>query len=233
MIKWIYDFCQDYSIGNFNVSGEDQKPTIALFLYNLYRKLRGWTPIYRLRMLFQFLFRPSHIPDCDLWEASSAMAQRILPVLHAFKKMKRNGFPSTYSEYDENSGWKSKELYDDAIKEGIIIGGGEKRWEADLDHMIHAIEYVAWESSKKITKWYINNFGMDPYADDIRNKYKYYTYKEENGLTGMTFGDKPTREVTDLKEHESYGNHELLQYIDEYVNSGLEKLGKMWRALWD
>jgi hypothetical protein len=227
----IYDFCQKYLYQD----EENFKPTIKLFFYSLYRTIRGLPPIFFFRMLFQKIFRFNHISDCELWETSDTMAKKILPLLYAFKKMKRHGIPNIYSEYDENSGWESKEAYDEAVKNGTIIGGGEEVWERDIDHIIHSLEYVAWESSKKINKWYIDNFGMDPYSEDIRNKYKYYTFKNKgsNGLRGMTFHNPPDREVENLEEHESYGNHELLQYIDNYVNAGLMKLGYLWRNFWD
>jgi hypothetical protein len=223
--EWFKNYCQDYSIGGSAYLGDvEQKPTLLLFLYNFYRKLRGFAPIYRLRMLVQTLFRKNHIADNKLWEADQTMSERILPVLHAFKKMERNGHPSLYSEYDK------------AIASGDLVGGGSERWEADLDHMIKAVEFVAWESSKKIHQWYIDNFGIDPYSDDKRNEYKYYTYKTKNGSHGMTFGNLNgliNSEISEVEEHITHGNSELLNYINEYVHSGLELLGKRWRAFWD
>jgi hypothetical protein len=231
IIKYFTEFCNRYPL---NFSDKEEKPSLKLFFYNVYRRFRGFAPIYFLRMLFQRIFRWNHIPDCDLWEASGTMAKRLLPVLYAFKKMERNGFPSSYSEYSENSGWKSQDEYNKALENGDIKGGGEEAWENDINHIIHSLEYLAWEgNNKKITRWYIDNFGMDPYSEDIRNKYKYYTYKKGN-YHGMTFHNPPEKEnITDLQEHETYGNHELLEYIDNYVSSGLEKLGTLWRAFWD
>jgi hypothetical protein len=185
-------------------------------------------------MFIQKICRWNHIPDCDLWEADSTMAKRLLPVLYAFKKMERHGFPSSYSEYEKNSGWSSQEEDNKALQEGKVKGGGEKAWEADINHIILSLEYVAFaDNNKKITKWYIDNFGMDPYSDDVYNKYKYYTYRNKDGTGGMSFYAPPKNEVSDLKEHITYGNHELLEYIEKYTSAGLEKFGKMFRAFWD
>jgi len=233
--EWFTDYCQSYSpkgaCGNLNC---DAKPTIGLFFYNIYRNFKSWDPVYKTRMFLQKVFRLNHLSDFDIWEAQISMARRILPILHAFRKYDRSGFPSIYSEYEENA-WGTKEEYDKAIEEGRMIGGGEKRWLQDVDHIIRSVEYVAWEGTKKINKWYLDNFGIDPYSEDERNKYKYWTYKNnDNGMHGMTFHKKPENEnISELKEHETYGNSELLEYIEEYVNSGFQKLGYLWRTFWD
>jgi hypothetical protein len=233
--EWITDYCQDFSPEGALANPDcNAKPTLKLFLYNVYRKFRGWSPIFQLRMFFQKVTRLNHISDSDLWECHATMARKILPVLYAFRKMERQGHPTFYSDYDKNSGWQSEDDYTKALENGDVHGGGMTAWDKDIDHIIHSLEYLAWEGSKKLDKWYIDNFGMDPYSDDARNKYKYYTYKIPNGMHGMTFDKKPeNEEYTELEEHETYGNHELLRYIDEYVSNGLLKLGKMFQAFWD
>jgi hypothetical protein len=211
--EWYKDYCQDFSPEGIRFDDKEVEPTLQLFFYNVYRKFRGWPPVYKARMLVQKIFRKNHIADCDLWEADTTMAKRILPVLQAFKKMKRNGYPGIYSEYE----------------------GGYEIWERDLDHIIHAVEFVAYGYTKKIHQWYIDNFGMDPYSTDPINKYKFYTYETEKGIHGMTFNEPPdeNKGYKNIEEHTFHGNNELIQYIDEYVKLGLEKLGTSFQSIWD
>lgn len=226
--KWLQEWCNTYEF-----SDNKSEPSLKLFFEVLFRRFKGFTPIYSTRMFFQRIFRFNHLADCDTWEAQGTIARKVLPVLKAFKKMERHGYPHIYSSWDKHSGF-TKEEYNIAIEKGTMIGGEEDAWNKDLDHIIHAIEYIAWEgNSKKISKWYIDNFGMDPYAKDTRNEYVYYTYLTKNGNHGMSFKNKPDFDVTELEEHTTNGNSELLDYIDTYVSLGLKKFGERWQNLWD
>lgn len=232
--EWIFDYCQDYSFpGQINPDC-DAKPTLKLFLYNVWRKFRGLTPIWRLRMIFQKIFRRNHLCDYDVYEAQICMAKRILPVLYAFRNSERMGHPSIFSEYEENS-WGSREEYDEAINSGRMIGGGEEQWIKELNHIIDAVEFIAFEGTKKITAWWLRIFNSDPWCRNETNKYFYYTYKiKDSNHTGITFRQKPENDkYYDIEEHISYGNSELLEIGEKYVNEGLEKLGKYWRCFWD
>jgi hypothetical protein len=233
--EWYKEYCNYYSPDKELFDDEDVEPTLRLFFYNLYRNIKASSPIYKTRIFLQKTFRKNHLADNDLWEADTTMAEKILPVLYAFQKLERHGYPGVYSEYEEHSQWKSKEDYDKQIEEGKLVGGGMEAWERDLDYIIRAIEGVAFKSDKKITKWYIDNFGMDPYANDARNEYKYYTFECDNGNHGMTFGEPPEEDEKhkNIQEHTSHGNYELLRYADEFVANGLKLFAERWQSIWD
>jgi hypothetical protein len=227
--EWITEYCQKYSLDGLNENW-DAKPTVKLFFYNVYRKFRGWEPIYRLRMAIQKIFRKNHISDNQIWDCQSAMAKKILPLLYAFRKFPKSGYPSIYSEWSKNSGY-SKEEYDALREKGEIKGGEMDAWNNDIDHIIHAMEYLVWESSDKIHQWYLDIFGKDPYDENEENKYFYWTY-EKDGHHCMTFKEEPT-DATNVEKHTTYGNRQLLDQVEEYVTRGLVLLGKMWRSFWD
>ena len=45
------------------------KPTLKLFLYNVYKEIMGWTPFYRFRMSCQRAFRKNGLSDDMIWDA--------------------------------------------------------------------------------------------------------------------------------------------------------------------
>jgi hypothetical protein len=215
-------------------------PTLKLFLYNCYRKFRGWMPIYRLRMLIQTVFRSTHISDDKIWETGSYMSQYCYKMLSAFKNYNRNGYPGIFSEYSENE-WGTKEAYDAAIAEGRMIGGGPAAWEKILDHILMALEYRAFEGNTAILeKWWDKHFGMNPWDENYEcNQYDKYEfrYKDDPQHLGchMTFGKPPEDpEKCEYIKHElCFGNSELLRYAEEVVQQGLELMGHYWTSFWD
>jgi hypothetical protein len=216
------------------------KPTVKLFLYNCWRDLWCWTPIYHTRMRLQRLFRSDHLSDNQIWEAGFYMSKYCLKMLYAFKKYDRHGYPSTFSEYNENE-WNSKEDYNDAIKRGDLLGGGPSEWEKVLDHIIMALEFKAFEGNeKKMHDWWIKYFGMDPWDETNEcNKYvKYdFCYKDDPSSLGshMSFG-KPPEDIDRceyLKKETCYGNTELMLYANKIVQLGFIQMGTFWESLWD
>jgi hypothetical protein len=216
-------------------------PTLPLFLYNCYRRIRGWDPVYAMRMSLQRIFRSNHLADCDIWEAGYTIAKQSLKIVKAFKDYDRHGIPSIFSEYHENE-WKSKEEYDKAIADGKMLGGGQDAWEKVLDHIIMALEYKANEGNKaKLEEeWWIKYFGMNPYDESNRcNKYEKYEfrYKDDNKNIGchMTFDSPPEdpERCEYIKKEICYGNSELVRYAEELVQEGFELFGKYCTAMWD
>jgi hypothetical protein len=216
------------------------KPTLKLFLYNCYRELRGWTPIYKLRMFMQKTFRSDHLSDDRIWEASYYLSKYCLKVLKAFKQFPRHGYPSIFSEWDENSGY-SKEKYDELKEAGQIIGGGEEAWEKVIDHIIMALEYRAYEGNYKlIDAWWQKYFGMDPHDENNEcNKYvKYeYRYKDDPKSIGCTMSfhnpPKDPERCEYIKKEYCYGNTDLISYAEEIVQDGLCLFGRFFSAFWD
>src|SRR5215469_6362007 len=75
--EWLRTYCSQYhwdksvlfSRGMDDDSDGFATPTLKLFLYNTYRRLRSWSPMYKTRMLCQKIFRKNHIADNELWSA--------------------------------------------------------------------------------------------------------------------------------------------------------------------
>jgi hypothetical protein len=217
------------------------EPSLYLFIFNCYKKFRGWMPIYQLRMHLQETFRRNHLADCMIWEMQFYLAKDILRYLNAFKKHPRSGYPGCFSEYNENE-WKNKEDYDAAITEGRILGGGEAAWEKIIDECIMAFEYVVNDGNfKKESAWFIKHFGMDPHAEDQVNKYEKweYRYKDDPKHIGctMSFNEEPKckegQEFEFCKHSIHYGNTTLITYAEEVVNIRLEQFGRFFRSFWD
>jgi hypothetical protein len=174
----------------------------SLFLKSLYRMFRGARPIFAMRMFFQKVFRKNHLCDLYIWETSCYMARECLKRLRAFKELERQGYPSDFcASHDDYS--CSPEDYQKYIEEGVIIGGGPEKWEKTIDHIIMALEYVAYAGDEMFTKrahdWWVKYFGFSPYDENQVN----------------------------------HTNYELLRYAESVVGSGLINMAVYWRNLWD
>jgi hypothetical protein len=215
------------------------KPTIKLFLYNCIMELRGWTPLYRLRMLISRFYNHG-LSENEIWEAGHTMSKYALKVLKAFKKSERHGYPGSFSEYNEHE-WKSVESYNEAIKEGRIIGGGTEAWEKVLDHIIMALEFRVYDGHNKFQHdWYLKWFGMDPYdeSNECNRAESYeYRYKDDPKSIGGRMGGPIPPEDFDKCEYiqktTMHINFELIRYAEDVVQDGYELLGFWWGNLWD
>ena len=214
------------------------KPTLKLFLYNCYRELRGWGPIFGLRMNCQKIFRKNHMSDNQLWDLQYPLSKYVYKYLKAFKDQERNGYPGVFSEYNENE-WQSKEEYDQAILDGKMFGGGGDAWEKVLNHILMSLEYIVLEgNSKKESEWFIKYFGMDPYKENEEvNKYIKFEYRDIDAKKYIGCAMSGTQPNLDKVEwctkSTSYLNHELIHYAEEVVSAGLCELGYWWRNFWD
>ena len=113
------------------------------------------------------------------------MARECLKRLRAFKEFERQGYPSDFCE------------------ESVIVGGGPEKWEKTIDHIIMALEYVAYAGDEMFTKrahnWWVKYFGFSPYDENQVN----------------------------------HTNYELIRYAESVVNSGLINMAVYWRNFWD
>ncbi|MCL2211681.1 MAG: hypothetical protein FWB95_07155 [Treponema sp.] len=177
--SWLTEYCNEHlpdkEWEEFMKNDTVFKPTVRLFMHNFARNFRRWKPVFTLRMFFQKVFRKNHISDIETWNSYTYMSKLILPHLKAYKKEKRFGYPSEFSEYEDTSGrWNSKEEYDQAIKDGTLIGGGYEAWEEALDKIIFAVEYTVYEAfnEKKLKKLVIDKYGEFPWSDDLQCDYE-------------------------------------------------------------
>jgi len=179
------------------------------FIYRIPFRIKDF--YYYLIHLKQRLFRLNHTSDRDLWNLYNHLGNIILPKLKAFIKMKKESFPAIYSEYDEHSGYESKEQYDKYVKSGEMIGGGFEVWKADLNEMLFAFEYIKYNDLyNKKTKAFYKRWNLeDPHEE-----------KEENKTAG-------------LLGSELYYNVKLDSKYQERATKGFELFGKRFQNLWD
>jgi len=236
------DFCEEYHWGDGFEYDEDYNKIVnvsfKLFLFNVYRRIRGWQPVFLLRMFFQKVFRKNHISDDQLWNLQYPLSKYVYKHLKAFNESERHGYPGCFSEYRENE-WKSKEEYDVKIESGEMYGGGNEAWEKILDHVLMALEYLNNEGdSKKEKEWFLRYFGMDPHEEGYDcNRHESYSYRNIDSPKGI--GSVMSSHEPDLKKVEwatksvSWINMDLIFYAEKIVQDGLELMGKFWRNFWD
>jgi hypothetical protein len=242
--EWLRYFCTKHNWDpevTLDRNGDGYvSPTLKLFLKSCWKEFYCWNPIYRLRMFTQKLFRQTHLSDNEIWEAGFHIAKYNLKLIKAFKKYERHGYPSVFMNYDENCGY-SKEKYDELKERGLILSGGPDAWERILDHIIMAFEYIVNEGNRKtLNKWWIDNFGMDPYDETNEcNKYEKYDFRYKNDPKSigahLTF-NKPPEDPDNceyIKKEICYGNTDLILYAESVVQEGLELFGKYFRSFWD
>jgi len=244
--EWYKDYCQDYhwdwSVQSSYISDENGDGFVPssykLFVYNMYRKFRGWHPIYVIRMAVQRIFRKNHLSDNMLWDARTPLIKYSYKIVKAFKESERNGYPSDFSEYNEHE-WKSEDEYKQAIADGKLKGGGFAAWEKVLDIILMAMEHEISESSlKKQSEWYLKYFGMDPHDDTNKcNEYINYSYREIDAKKNI--GSTLSHQMPDLDKVEwctkevHHSNLDLIRYAEECVQYGFELYGKYILSLWD
>lgn len=196
----------------------------------------------RIKWFLQRVFRKTHTSDIDVWSLDVRLAEIILPKLLEFKKYEKHGYPMYFSDYDENSGWKNKEEYDKEKEADTIGGGEEKAWEAVLDEMIFAFEFILADSGyKKHEKKFKEKHG-DWNAEIPENLQKHEWYrkrKEKNsGVTLFSHDEKPDLEEYELDKDfvlngEFYYDMKMLERFHKRAEEGLKLFAKHFRGLWD
>ena len=202
------------------------------------KKLWSWGPIWRFRQWCQASFRRNGLSDSMVWNAHTTMSEYCYKVLLAYKKSERGGYPSVFQGYEERQNYMSKEEYEEKIKSGEFMGGGENAWEATLDHIIMALEYHAIRDTRKYGEWFVRYFGMDPHEENNKcNEYIDYEYRdigEHKSIACTWSSQKPDpSKVEWCTEKRGYYNGELAWYAEGCVQYGLELLGRFWTQMWD
>jgi len=171
---------------------------------------------FSIKENFQRLTRPSHASDTDLWDLSELMIRRLLPMILAFRKMEKNSIPMDFIEYSEKSWeWKSKDEYENAIKEGRIKGGGTEGWEKTIDEIIFAFE------------WYLYCRHRSAQGEDALKFYEKYGYKN------------PYAEIEENKsvslngEFVQYRNEQIVDEIEKRADKGFKIFFEYFLDFWD
>lgn len=183
---------------------------VPIWLYRLPTQVKS--VYYGIKYFLQKVFRKNHLSDVNVWNAGYEMVKVIYPRLKAFIKLDQSGYPSIFSEYDDQSGWKSKEDYDKAKALGYMVGGGAKKWEETLNEMLFACEHTIYgDDDNKKSKAFYKKWNLeDPHAKIDSNKSESF------------FSDEPF-----------YYNVELAIEYSERAQKGFELLGKYILNIWD
>ncbi len=181
------------------------------FIYRIPYRIKDFH--YFLVHKRQRLFRFNHTSDRDLWNLYNHLGNTILPKLKAFIDIKHESYPMVYSDYDEHSGYESKEQYDEYIKSGDMIGGGLEAWRADLHEMLFAFEYIKYSEmfNKKSEAFYKRWNLEDPHEEKEENKTKSFIDSDKN----------------------FYYNTKLAIEYSKRAEKGFELFGKRFQNLWD
>ncbi|MDR2702169.1 MAG: hypothetical protein LBB72_07040 [Spirochaetaceae bacterium] len=238
---------------------DDKEP--SLFEKVFYRVTYCAKNFFRgIKYGFQKLIRPYHVSDWDLWDLDALMAKMLYPKILAFKKMERHGYPSAFSEYSKNE-WKSKDEYENAVKEGKIKGGGPEAWEKVLDEIIFAFEWHLYckdtiGTDKKGIKFFEKYGYKNPYAKTEENKSVSYVYrmsekyineqvekspdlKEFGGLAPECLSDesdlhiKEPENYTFIKESIRYSDTRYIVEIGKRALEGFRLFGEYFTNFWD
>ena len=219
---------------------EEKENCFYAFFSTLFYRIKD--KCYSIKYAAQRIFRPYHIADIDLWNFDFTMAKWIYPRLKLFIAQERHGYPSDFSEYNENE-WRSREEYDDAIKSGKRLGGGPDAWEKILQEMVFAFEWKLnyqnykddEQRDKFCKKWNMNN----PYDKKVENKSIHYEYKcLKPGLAScisdeMDIDEKEPEKYKYLRRVVRYYNSKHDREIGERAMKGFELFGKYFSNLWD
>ena len=224
---------------------------IGYFFKNLY---------YNTIYLFQKIIRPHHTSDIELWNLDSALAKYLYKKIKAFSDMERHGYPSYFTEYNENE-WESKEEYGEAVKKGKIGSGSYEAWNKTLDKILLALEYSihvkdSIGETKKANEWYKKYGFKNPHAKIPENLHTDYEYrmlpayikeqeklpniKKFGGLSPYCISSKKDLHIENpekyelIKERQHYYDVRYdIEVIQANVDEGYMLLGKHFQSLWD
>lgn len=198
---------------------------------------------YMFKMFFQKVFRKDHVSNNQIWDCCSYLARYIYPRIKRFYEGKRVGYPSAFIEYDEGggTGFKNKQKYDQAKKDGWIEGGGPEAWEEVLKEIFFAFEFMkAEEDNKFFKKVFAPKYG-DWHEKKEENLCKSRWFKEKDGNMTMTCGEQDNvdldkwepRDPPDWDREPFYYDIELHKEFIYRAQKGLELFGKYFNNLWD
>ncbi|GHV76571.1 hypothetical protein AGMMS49942_13920 [Spirochaetia bacterium] len=223
----------------------DENEIKKLHRFNIFRMLRFRfiDAYHNTHYMLQRIFRSNHVAEIDLWSMDFCMAKWIYPRIKAFIKQDRHGYPSQFSEYNEHE-WKSREEYDNAVRDGKILGGGMDAWNNVLQEILFAfewkIEYDDYRDEKRrdafCKKWGLKN----PHTKCLENKSIDYIYDCLEPDLATCMSDEPDLDTKEplkyrfLRRRVTYYNvkyeHEV---IGVRAQAGFEAFGKYFQNLWD
>lgn len=200
--------------------------------------------LWKIKRFFQFKKQRIErgFDDSSLWELFSDLAEYILPRIKAFKEMERSGYPSYFSEFEENGSF-SKEEYNELLLNGQrdpnVAAGRIKpmdAWNKTLSKIIYAFEYVVYTQTGKDLKeegrFYKHYFGFDPRDKSYEcNACIRYEYKTKDG--GLLYMFKEPADKSDVITKTIYSNCELEDYAYACADEGLKLFAKHFFSLWD
>lgn len=237
---------------------EKQIENFGDFIFNIspfvYRFFVNIPDFFReIKWKLQRIFRKGHYSDIDLWGLDTRLTDIILPKLIAFRNQGLHGFPSVFSDWDEEYGGMgmTKEEYDKEIEEGTMVGGGFDEWLRVLDEMIYAFEYSKYNDDldrkgnpSKAQKLFFEKYGYkDPFRETEDNLSWSYLYKSKNG-SSMSCNEDDYRKIKEGK-NDKYKDWELVGKFPSYFDpeasrkqavraqKGFELFGKYFQNLWD
>lgn len=213
---------------------------------------------YEVVYLKQKVFRG--FSDKEVWNFNSEMAHIMLPRLVYLKKTKY-GYPIDFCDYDDSSGWRTREEYDQDIADGKIVGGGEKAWDEVLDKIIFSLSWVIKETSwprtkleKKLIKEIDDTYGrvdaeIPEYGVTIANHvYVNEQEKRDDSAIGgvwvpeSNYSEEVHQEYLDKgltykgfkkKENAFYYNRDLEKQLYDKCQEGLDLMAKYFWNLSD
>ena len=245
------------SVSFFDI--DDKKvPVFEKVLYRIKYHIKNF--FYGIKYGFQKLIRPYHASDLDLWNLDWHMAEMLYPKILAYKKMERHAYPNTFREYFENE-WKSKDEYENAVKNGEIKGGGHEAWEKVIDEIIFAFEWQLYckdsiGTDKHAIKFFEKYGYKNPYAKTEENKSISYIYhvhekyvnekvektpdlKEFGGLDSKCLSGecdlhiKQPEKYSFVGEHIYYMDIHYIMEIEKRAFEGFKLFGEHFTSFWD
>jgi len=237
----------------------DKKPSVfEIIFYRIKYHFENF--FYGIKYGFQKLFRPYHASDLELWNLGGLMAKMLYPKILAYKKKERHSYPGNFSEYHKKE-WKSKDEYDNAVKEGKIKGGGPDAWEKVLDEIIFAFEWHLYckdflGTDKCAIKFFEKYGYKNPYAKTEENKSISYIYhmseryineqvekspylKEFGGLAPECLSDecdlhiKEPEKYSFIRERIFYMDTRYIMEIEKRALEGFRLFGEYFTNFWD
>jgi len=242
----------------FDIDDDNEPHLFETILYRIKYRIENF--FYGIKYSFQKLIRPYHASDLELWNLDGLMAKMLYPKILAYKKMNRHGYPGDFSEYHKNE-WKSKDEYDNAVKEGKIKGGGPEAWEKVLDEIIFAFEWhLHFKDSigtdKQAIKFFEKYGYKNPYAETEENKSVSYIYhmsekyineqneespdlKEFGGLAPVCMSDECDLHIKEpdkysfVRERVYYMDTHYIVEIEKRALEGFRLFGEYFASFWD
>ncbi len=136
---------------------------------------------YRIKWFIQRLIRPNRLSDVDLYGADVTIFKRTIPILVAFRKMKKHGVPGLLALHR-------------SVDDAVIV------WDIYLREMIFAMKYYVIEnSSKRKQRKFLKEYGYPKNSldYDTEEDKKIMRDIEERAKTGLSYFSDHIRDLWD------------------------------------